>query len=145
MARQSLVDECVFGIDEIEDAEILAHQILKEGFRLLEHRLAQIIIEIREAVAVRLNRFETPDQDLHVLREHRPAVRLGKLLKEDLDLACDVIAMESVHLSEFDFIDLGQMIHPSEVVPVTIKSLLFAGGLDRRSVKKALQDAALQR
>ena len=53
--------------------------------------------------------------------------------------------MEGVHLSEFDFIDVGQVMHPSEVVPVTVKSLLFAGGLDRRSVKQALIDAALKR
>jgi hypothetical protein len=53
--------------------------------------------------------------------------------------------MESVRLAEFDFIDVAQVLHPSEVVPVTVKSLLFAGGLDRRSVKQALIDAALKR
>jgi ethanolamine utilization protein EutA len=70
---------------------------------------------------------------------------LGKLLKEELGVACDVVAMEGVHLSEYDFVDVGQVMHPSEVVPVTVKSLLFAGGLDRRSVKQALIDAALKR
>jgi hypothetical protein len=53
--------------------------------------------------------------------------------------------MEGIHVAEFDFIDIAQVVHPSEVVPVTIKSLLFAGGLDRRSVKQALHDAALRR
>ena len=53
--------------------------------------------------------------------------------------------IEGVHLSEFDFVDVGQVMHPSEVVPMTVKSLLFAGGMDRRSVKQALIDAALKR
>ena len=89
------------------------------------------------------NRFVTPEQDFHVLMEQRPAERLGKLLKEELDVACKLVAMEGVHVSEFDFIDVARMVYPSEVVPVTVKSLLFAGGLDRRSVKQALIDAAL--
>ena len=40
---------------------------------------------------------------------------------------------------------MNSMMHPSEVVPITVKSLLFAGGLDRRSVKQALIDAVLKR
>jgi ethanolamine utilization protein EutA len=91
------------------------------------------------------NRFVMPEQDFHVLKEQRPAVRLGAALKDDLGVACQIVAMESVHLSELDFVDVGQMMHPSEVVPVTVKSLLFAGGMDRRSVKQALIDAALKR
>jgi ethanolamine utilization protein EutA len=91
------------------------------------------------------NTFVTPDQDFHVLKEQRPASRLGRLLKEGLGTACDVVAVEGVHLSEFDFVDVGRVMHPSEVVPMTVKSLLFAGGMDRRSVKQALIDAALKR
>lgn len=91
-----------------------------------------------------VNRFETPSSDVHLFEQHQPAARLGTLLKEELGAACDIVSMEGIHASEFDFLDVGRMVHPSEVVPVTIKSLLFAGGLDRRSVKQALLDAALQ-
>src|SRR5262249_12248619 len=101
-----------------------------------------LVLVVNQGVS---NLFVMPDQDFHVMRSQRPAARLGTLLKSDLGALCDVVAMEGVHLSEFDFIDLGEMLHPSEVVPVTIKSLLFAGGLDRRSVKQALIDAALKR
>jgi len=103
---------------------------------------APLVLVVNQGFA---NRFVMPNQDFHILKEQRPALRLGMLLKEDLGVACDVVAMESVHLSEFDFIDIAQMMHPSEVVPVTVKSLLFAGGMDRRSVKQALIDAALKR
>jgi ethanolamine utilization protein EutA len=68
---------------------------------------------------------------------------LGLELRERLAIGSAVLALEGVTLSEFDFIDVAPLVHPAEVVPVTIKSLLFAGGLDRRSVKLALRDAAL--
>ncbi|MFA7248292.1 MAG: ethanolamine ammonia-lyase reactivating factor EutA [Dehalococcoidia bacterium] len=71
------------------------------------------------------------------------SVALGRALKEDLGIAGPVLSLEGVSVAEFDFIDLAPLIHPTEVVPVTIKSLLFAGGLDRRSVKQALYDAAM--
>ncbi|MGE3271630.1 MAG: ethanolamine ammonia-lyase reactivating factor EutA, partial [Chloroflexota bacterium] len=103
---------------------------------------ASLVIVVNQGAS---NRFVTPDQDFHVLREQHPASRLGRRLKEDLGAACEIVAVEGVHLSEFDFIDVGQMMHPSEVIPVTVKSLLFAGGMDRRSVKQALIDAALGR
>ena len=89
------------------------------------------------------NRFVTPEQDFYVYKEQHPASRFGRFLKDERGVACPVIAMEGVKLAEFDFIDVAKMMHPSEVVPVTVKSLLFAGGMDRRSVKQALIDAAL--
>jgi ethanolamine utilization protein EutA len=103
---------------------------------------AALVIVVNQGIA---NTFVTPETDSHVFREQRPAARLGKLLREDMGVAGHLVAMEGVRLAEFDFVDVARMIHPSEVVPVTIKSLLFAGGLDRRSVKQALQDAALKR
>jgi len=92
-----------------------------------------------------MNRFIQPTMDAHALGPYHPAASLGRFLKEERGAACAVVAMEDIHLSEYDFIDVGEMLHPSEVVPVTVKSLLFAGGLDRRSVKQALIDAALGR
>ena len=103
---------------------------------------APLVVVVNQGV---VNRFVMETTDFHLLKEQRPALRLGRLLREELGVACAVVAMEGVHVSEFDFIDVAQMMHPSEVVPVTVKSLLFAGGMDRRSVKQALIDAALKR
>ena len=68
---------------------------------------------------------------------------VGRVLKEDLGIPGEVMSLEGVFAHEFDFLDIAPLIHPTEVVPITIKSLLFAGGLDRRSVKQALYDAAM--
>jgi ethanolamine utilization protein EutA len=66
------------------------------------------------------------------------AQTLGATLKEELGIPGDLISMEGVGVNEFDFIDIGAVIRPANVVPITVKSLLFAGGLDRRSIKQAL-------
>lgn len=66
---------------------------------------------------------------------------LGQALKEDLEISGSVLSMEGVTVKEFDFIDIAEIVHPSVVAPVTIKSMLFAGGLDRRSIKLALREA----
>ncbi|MPZ50120.1 MAG: reactivating factor for ethanolamine ammonia lyase [Dehalococcoidia bacterium] len=80
-----------------------------------------------------------------LLADQTIAHYLGTVLKEELGVPGDFISLEGVAVAEFDFVDVGEVIHPTEVAPVTIKSLLFAGGLDRRSVKQALLTAAKSR
>ncbi len=53
---------------------------------------------------------------------------IGSILKQDMEIACEVISIDGVLLKEFDFVDIGEVIQPAGVVPVVIKSLLFAGG-----------------
>jgi ethanolamine utilization protein EutA len=102
------------------------------------HQVRYLAQGIRDA----LPRTIAGRQPILLLTDQSTAHMLGLLLKEDFDVPGPVVALGGVSVSEFDFIDVGEMIHPSEVVPVTIKSLLFAGGLDRRSVKQALIAAA---
>jgi ethanolamine utilization protein EutA len=52
---------------------------------------------------------------------------LGHILEHDLALARDVICIDGIQLREFDFVDVGEVIRPADVVPVVIKSLLFPG------------------
>lgn len=56
---------------------------------------------------------------------------LGAILKEDLGVPGEIVSIDGVLLKEFDFVDVGEVIRPAGVVPVVIKSLLFAGGMDR--------------
>ena len=50
---------------------------------------------------------------------------IGIHFKEEIKLSCPVISIDGVTLSEFDFIDIGEMINASGAVPVVIKSLVF--------------------
>jgi len=52
---------------------------------------------------------------------------LGHILEHDLRVSRPVISIDGIQLHEFDYVDLGEVIHPNNVVPVIIKSLLFPG------------------
>jgi ethanolamine utilization protein EutA len=55
---------------------------------------------------------------------------LGHILRDDLGLENDVISIDSVDVKEFDYIDIGAVIHPARAVPVVIKSLVFPHDYD---------------
>lgn len=50
---------------------------------------------------------------------------LGHILEHELGFASGVVSIDGVQLRELDYVDIGELIEPSEVVPVVIKSLLF--------------------
>ena len=54
------------------------------------------------------------------------AQTIGALLKEELGIASEVLALDWIALWDFDYIDLGRVRMPSFTVPVTIKSLVFS-------------------
>jgi ethanolamine utilization protein EutA len=58
------------------------------------------------------------------------AQSLGRLLRAELHAGVPLIVLDGLDLTEFDYVDIGQVIRPAGVVPVIIKSLLFdaAGG-----------------
>ena len=60
----------------------------------------------------------------HARRRHRPD--LGAILREELLVESEILAIDGVELRDFDYIDLGRIRMPSYTVPVTIKSLLFS-------------------
>jgi ethanolamine utilization protein EutA len=52
---------------------------------------------------------------------------LGHILEHELAVARAVVSIDGIQLKEFDFVDIGEVIRPADVVPVVIKSLLFSG------------------
>ena len=53
------------------------------------------------------------------------AQTLGGVLREELDVGSEVLAVDGIVLVDFDYIDLGRIRLPSHTVPVTVKSLVF--------------------
>jgi ethanolamine utilization protein EutA len=51
---------------------------------------------------------------------------LGRILAQELGLACDLVSIDGIALQDLDFVDVGEPITPPGVVPVVIKSLLFS-------------------
>jgi ethanolamine utilization protein EutA len=50
---------------------------------------------------------------------------LGHILEHELGVTRGVVSIDGLQLREFDYVDIGERVEPSQVVPVVIKSLLF--------------------
>jgi ethanolamine utilization protein EutA len=50
---------------------------------------------------------------------------IGHLLRDELDLTCELISIDGVDMRDFDFVDAGAMVTPPGVIPLVIKSLIF--------------------
>jgi ethanolamine utilization protein EutA len=77
---------------------------------------------IRRGMAERIEKR----QPLFVMLDGDVAQTLGAILREELNVACDILVIDGVVLWDFDYIDLGRIRMPSNTVPVTIKSLVFS-------------------
>jgi len=51
---------------------------------------------------------------------------LGDILRHDLAVESTIVSIDGMQLQEFDYVDVGEVLQPAQVVPVVIKSLLFA-------------------
>lgn len=50
---------------------------------------------------------------------------LGHILEHELRLGRGIVSIDGLHLRELDYVDIGEVMQPTGVVPVIIKSLLF--------------------
>jgi ethanolamine utilization protein EutA len=51
---------------------------------------------------------------------------LGEILRRELDVESAIVSVDGLQLKDFDFVDIGAVIRPTNVVPLVIKSLLFS-------------------
>ncbi len=63
---------------------------------------------------------------LYVMLDGDVALTLGSILRNELGVGSEILAIDGVLLRDFDYIDLGRIRLPSKTVPVTIKSLVFS-------------------
>ena len=77
---------------------------------------------IRHGLATTIER----KKPLYIMLDGDVAQTLGAVLREELLVESEILAIDGVVLRDFDYIDLGRIRMPSFTVPVTIKSLLFS-------------------
>src|SRR5206468_3985192 len=77
---------------------------------------------IRHGLATTIERRKP----LYIMLDGDVAQTLGAILREELLIESEILAIDGVVLRDFDYIDLGRIRMPSFTVPVTIKSLLFS-------------------
>lgn len=52
---------------------------------------------------------------------------LGGILTEEMDITSPMVSIDGLQLVELDYVDVGELILPANVVPVVVKSLAFGG------------------
>jgi ethanolamine utilization protein EutA len=65
-------------------------------------------------------------QPLYLILDGDLAHTLGALLREEMEIASEILVIDGIVLWDFDYIDLGRIRMPSQTVPVTVKSLVFS-------------------
>jgi ethanolamine utilization protein EutA len=81
-------------------------------------KLADGIVEVLEEA-------EEGQWPLFIVMNLDVAKSLGGILKEELDLEREVIALDGIEVGDLEYLDVGRPVGASEVLPVTVKSLLF--------------------
>jgi ethanolamine utilization protein EutA len=71
---------------------------------------------------------------LFLLVDKDVAKSIGSILKEELNVTYPIIAIDSVELGDLDYIDIGKPLGVSDVLPVTVKSLVFPTRVDVQHV-----------
>jgi ethanolamine utilization protein EutA len=79
-----------------------------------------------EGVISGLRRRVSDGRAVYLMIDGDIALTLGTILRDELAVANDLLILDGIDLRDFDFVDLGRVRHPSNTVPVTIKSLVFA-------------------
>jgi ethanolamine utilization protein EutA len=84
------------------------------------------IVALAEGIRHGLATTVARRKPLYLMLDGDIAQTLGAILREELLVESEILAIDGVVLRDFDYIDLGRIRMPSYTVPVTIKSLLFS-------------------
>ena len=88
------------------------------AFRRIEPFVQGVLAALPKTIAAK--------RPIYLLLDGDVGQTIGAILKEDLELASEVLVLDGILLRDFDYIDLGRIRMPSSTVPVTIKSLVFS-------------------
>jgi ethanolamine utilization protein EutA (predicted chaperonin) len=80
---------------------------------------------IAAGICTALPRTITEEMPLILLVDGDVAMSLGRVIRHEVAPTADVIAIDGVALKQFDYVDIGEVIEVTNVVPIIIKSLLF--------------------
>lgn len=85
----------------------------------------QSLRSVAEGIAAVLKESDPPEAPLFLVLDQDVAKSLGGILKEELDFPADIVAVDGIDVGDLDYIDIGRPMGASEVLPVTVKSLMF--------------------
>jgi ethanolamine utilization protein EutA len=85
----------------------------------------QSVRRIAEGIAEILNDSDDTQSPLYLTLDLDIAKSLGGILKEEFKVGRDIIAVDGIEVGDLDYIDIGECLGITEVIPVTVKSLMF--------------------
>jgi ethanolamine utilization protein EutA len=92
-----------------------------------------VLRKIADGIAAGLPRSVAAGLPIVLVFQNDFGKLVGYILRDDLGLKNDLISIDSIDVKEFDYIDIGAVIHPARAVPVVIKSLVFPHSHDLRA------------
>ncbi len=73
-----------------------------------------------------VDKSEPSGAPLFLLLDVDVAKSLGGIMKEELKIDRSIIVIDGIEVGDLDYVDIGKPMGASEVIPVTVKSLIFA-------------------
>lgn len=83
------------------------------------------IRRIAEGIVAFITDSDDARAPLYLTLELDVAKSLGGILKEELKLEREVIVVDGIEVGDLDYVDIGLPMGITEVIPVTVKSLMF--------------------
>jgi ethanolamine utilization protein EutA len=85
---------------------------------------------VADAITNVVNAAESAVPALFLILDKDVAKALGTILKEEIGLKADITALDGIDVGDLDYVDIGRPMGATEVMPVTVKSLIFPHRLD---------------
>ena len=85
----------------------------------------QSVRKLAEGIAEILKDAEDDKCPLYLTLDLDIAKSLGGILRDELKVERDIIAVDGIEVGDLDYIDIGECLGITEVIPVTVKSLMF--------------------
>jgi len=85
----------------------------------------QSVRKLAEGIAEILEGADDPSCPLYLTMDLDVAKSVGGIMKDELKVGRDIIAIDGIEVGDLDYIDIGECLGITEVIPVTVKSLMF--------------------
>ncbi len=85
----------------------------------------ELLMSLSQGIAAALPETMAKEMPLVLVFNADIGKTMGRLLSEELKIASPVVSFDQVHLHDFDYIDIGEMVEKVEAVPIVVKSLVF--------------------
>ena len=85
----------------------------------------QSVRRVAEGIAELLTEADDPTCPLYLTLDLDVAKSLGGILKDEFKVTRDIIAVDGIEVGDLDYVDIGECLGITEVIPVTVKSLMF--------------------